>query len=76
MKNKTNEECSMAYSPTKKETIRWFSIINKEIFDNELPAFEKIIIGKKHGSWAECAGIENDDGSGICTLYLNYKFEL
>lgn len=62
------------YKPTKLKVTRWFNMLNREVFWNELPPFRKIVVKKLEGCWGECSGEYDRKDNPYCNLYLNNKF--
>lgn len=62
------------YVATVKECEDWFSIINKEIFDNQLMKFTNIEIRRRHGCWGETEGCETQT-TRFSKLSLNHYFK-
>jgi len=76
-KSKLAKEMSIAhekckYVPTEDEVLRWFKIINREIFNNDLPQFRKIEIRRRRGCWGECIGALNETKDRCSDLSLNH----
>ena len=68
--SRAHEKCK--YVPTEDEVIRWFNIINREIFKNDLPQFRKIEIRRRHGCWGECIGDTSKTKGRYSDLSLNH----
>lgn len=69
MMKKVDEE---RYYCTKKDIEHWFKIINREIFGNTLPEFDKIEIRRRRGCWGECQGYVKKNGEKTSMVSLNH----
>lgn len=62
------------YIPSLKECKEWFVIINKEIFQNQLPEFADMEIRRRHGCWGEIEGCETKSDR-FSRLSMNHHFK-
>jgi hypothetical protein len=70
--NETTESKEV-FTPTEKDVIKWFRIINREIFNNELPMFKKIDIRRRHKVWGEVEAHENKNKKRYCNVSFHDK---
>ena len=61
------------YNTGEKSIIRWFNLLNKLLFDEKLPQFNKIYIRKRNSTWAMCISQEKN-GDYIHELRINTEF--
>lgn len=69
----THEKCK--YKPTKEEVMRWFNIINREIFNKNLPPFREIEIKRRHKCWGECIGHTDKFQNRFSKVSLNHHMK-
>jgi hypothetical protein len=67
-------ESRKKYIPTIDDCEKWFSILNKEVFDNGLSHFREIEIRRRHGCWGEITANETKTNR-FSTLSLNHYFK-
>lgn len=53
------------------EVHRWIAIINREVFDGQLPPFKSVSVKSIHEAWAYTVGtVDPIDGENVCDLVL------
>ena len=55
--------------------VLWFSIINREVFDDALPKPDILEIRRRHGCWAEVECWLNEEEQAVFHLSLHNRFK-
>ena len=67
------DEKKIPYYPTEADTLIWFHVINRYVFDNQLIPFENIVI-KRICYWWACVYYDDGIKHAPLVLHIHMKF--
>ena len=70
-----NENCELTYETTVEDCQKWFNILNRELFNNNLSQVHEIDIRWRRGAHAWYDYDERKPGTGTARLLMNKRYK-